>query len=289
MKFLVKTCYPCLIKTQDATCELSPNDTLELVDEKLVYIYPEDAEQIPFYINLQNPKENSRFSVLKQQETPIIFLENAKNVFVEQRETLNFSGKTCVVSVSNTKVSFETANKKVIFHHSGSWKTFHILKIKDFACVQAPNEMFVYSIKKDKLTHIVGDELTLDKDVLTITKKIRDSQSREKTLKIKFDENLTVENQSFIFSEDKSKEEDLTAYKFLESVKAKDFSYALKFLSDELKTKIDENQLGKFFGNITQFLPLNTNEFILVTNGEKSYAKFNITNDKIDDISIDVL
>ncbi|MDE6583573.1 MAG: hypothetical protein K2K31_02885 [Clostridia bacterium] len=238
---------------------------------------------------MQNPKESARFSILTQQETPIIFLESAKNIFVEQRETLNFSGKTCVVSVSDTKVSFETANKKVTFNHSGNWKTFHVLKIKDFACVQAPNEMFVYSIKKDKLTHIVGDELSLEKDVLTITKKEHDSQSREKTLKIKFDENLTIENQSFVFTEDKSKEEDLTAYKFLESVKVKDFSYALKFLSDELKTKIDENQLGKFFGNISQFLPLSTDEFIVITNGEKSYVKFSINHGKVDDISIDVL
>ncbi len=289
MKFLMKTCYPCLIKTQTDTCELSPNDTLELVDEKLVYIYPEDASQIPFYINLQNPKENARFSVLTQQETPIIFLEETKQVFVEQRETLNFSGKTCIVGVSETKVTFETTNKKVTYQHSGNWKTFHVFKLKDFACVQAPNEMFVYAVKKDKLTHIIGDELSLEKDILTITKKEHDSQSREKTIKIKFDENLVVENQSFVFTEDKTKQEELTSYKFLESVKAKDFSYALKFLSDELKNKIDENQLSKFFGNISQFLPLETNEFIVISNGEKSYVKFNISHGKVDDISIDVL
>ncbi len=80
----------------------------------------------------------------------------------------------------------------------------------------------------------------------------------------------------------------LISYKFLESIKAKDYEHALSFLSSNLKEKIGQEQLKEFFGNLSQFLPLNQNEFIIISNNEKQFVSFYIK-EQIEDISMDKL
>lgn len=81
----------------------------------------------------------------------------------------------------------------------------------------------------------------------------------------------------------------LIPFKLLESIKAKDYACAMNFLSEKLKSELDTNQIKDFFGEVTNFLPINTNEFITVSNFNKNYVKFVLSGDKIDDILIDNL
>ena len=81
----------------------------------------------------------------------------------------------------------------------------------------------------------------------------------------------------------------LVPFRLLESIKAKDYESALDFLSEKLKGEIDSDQIKDFFGELSNFLPVNANEFITISNFNKNYVKFVLVNDKIDDILIDNL
>lgn len=81
----------------------------------------------------------------------------------------------------------------------------------------------------------------------------------------------------------------LIPFKLLESIKAKDYACAMDFLSEKLRSELDTNQMKEFFGEVTNFLPVNTNEFITISNFNKNYVKFVLSDDKVDDILIDNL
>ena len=56
-----------------------------------------------------------------------------------------------------------------------------------------------------------------------------------------------------------------------------------------MKEKINQTQIKDFFGTINTFLPLSTTEFIAICGQDKSYVKFDLSHDKVCDISIDKL
>ncbi len=287
MKYFLKTTYPCLIKTDNSSCELDENDLLEIDDEKYIYIYPENSG-IPFYINLSVPKENKNFSIIRHGDKKIIFLDSKQNLKIEEKESLNICGKTCNVYISDNSITFENNSKKLTYlcpHINNNYKIF---KIKNFACVQFDKNLYIFNISNNKLSHISGDEITFNNNLLKVIKKFNDSDEKIKTSIYKFDEEVILEKEEFNYSQNKAPD-DLLPYKTLECIQARDYKNALNFLSDKLKSKINEKSLQSFFGKINKFLPLSTTEFITICGKEKKFVTFNLENDKIDDILIDDL
>ena len=74
MKIILKTSYPCLIKSQTQNCELNENDNLMIENESELMVYPLNNHQIPFIINLNILKENEFYSVFSHNEKTIILL-----------------------------------------------------------------------------------------------------------------------------------------------------------------------------------------------------------------------
>lgn len=288
-KYLIKTSYPCLIKTKNDMTEIDENDLLELQDEEIIFVYPANNIFIPFYINLTCPKENERFSLIKRDDKNIIYIENFSSIKLSQKESLNFSGKTCDITISGNNICFETDSKKVLYTCPHDCKNYKIFKIKKFACIQFENNLYAYSIEKNKLTHFSGDVLDVDQNNISIEKKFHDSLNREKNAVYQINEDIKVEKEAFMHDSINSNETKLVPFRLLESIKAKDYENSLEFLSEKLKTEIDTNQIKDFFGEISSFLPINTNEFITMSNFNKNYVKFVLVNGKIDDILIDNL
>lgn len=287
MKTLVKTSYPCLIKTDNDTCELEENDTLEIEGEVFLFVYPQNGN-IPFYIDTKSDIENRFVSIIKHDDKKIFLLEKSENFAVEKIQHLNFFNKTCEIRVGNNWVSFENDNQKIKCFCSHVCKNFETFKHKNFACLKFDKDFYAFSTSKNKLYHFLGDSISFENGELVITKKFHDSNNREKSAKYKLDDELILDNQSFINSDTKSPKE-LLAFKTMESIKANDYAFALNNLSDRLKNQIDASQLELFFGKISSFLPLSPTEFITISNTRKNYVKFSLFNDKIDDISIDNL
>ncbi len=288
-KYLIKTSYPCLIKTKSDMAEIDENDLLELQDEDIIFIYPTNNLYVPFYINLNCPKENERFSIIKKDDKNIIYIENCPSVKLSQKESLNFSGKTCDITISGNIICFETDSKKVSYNCPHDCRNYKIFKIKKFACIQFEHNLYAYSIEKNRLTHFNGDSLDVNQNNIIIQKKFHDSLNREKNAEYQIDDEIKVEKESFMHNPINFNETKLVPFRLLESIKAKDYESALDFLSEKLKGEIDSDQIKDFFGEISNFLPVNTNEFITISNFNKNYVKFVLVNNKIDDILIDNL
>ncbi len=284
MKYFLKTPYPCLIKTDQDSLFLEENDLLEVEDEPFLLIYPQNS--MPFYINLLTPRENNFFSIISNAGQKIIYLEPPREIEVFEKEEVSIAGKNCDVVISENSLTFENGDKKITYlcpHKSPNYKVF---KVKDFACVQFDHDFYAFNCKTNKLSHIQGDELAFDKDKLAVTRNFCDSDGRVRKATYKFEEELLMQEANF-FKNDNTYPTDLVPYKMLESVRARDFACALKFLSENLKNSIDEERLKEFFGAVTSFLPLSTTEFITLSGNQKNFVKFEIQSDKIEDILID--
>ena len=284
MRTFLKSTYPCLVKAQNDEFELEKNDTIEIVDEKIIYIYPQN-KSIPFYINTQNLCDCEKYSVFVHDNEQFVFLESEPNFSLEIKEKLNFPGKICEISLKNRILSFETTNKKISTSVSKNCTNFEVQKIKNFACALFENDLYAFSMKEEKLYHFSG-EIEISGNQISVTRKFFDSVEREKKSTFRLDDGIELENEEFL-SVDGEFAEDLLPYKVLESVKAKDFQFVINSFCDKLKENIDAAQIKTFFGNLKEFLPLSTNEFILLSDGEKKFATFSTKNHKIEDVSVD--
>lgn len=287
MKKLLKTTYPCLIKTDIDTCELEENDTLEIEEERFLFVYPQNGN-IPFYVDTKSEVENRFVSIIKHEDKTIFLLEKSANLKIEKKDQLNFSGSPCDIVISDKGISFETPLQKISY--SFGHKSFNpqVFKYKNFACVQFENDFYAFDTKRNKLFHICGEDLQFENGKLSAIKKYHDSQGREKKITYRLDENVNLENETLQSDVDNARTE-LLPYKIMESVVAKDFAFISKNLSDSLRSKLDESQLKSFFGNPSGFLPLTTEEFIIFSSKCKNYVKFSLSENKIADISIDNL
>lgn len=290
MKYLLKTPYPCLIKTQNETVELDVNDTLQCEDEQILYIYPTTPEQIPFCVNLAVKMDSPFYSFLKHNGQNILYLEKVRKFDIFQKADLNFSGKHCKILVSGNEISFETEKQLVKCHCLCGKKAPELFKAKNFACVQLQQDFFAYNMQTEKLSHFSGDEVLFDKNILTITKKYHDSKCREKVSQYEISDEIKIKNEQVISANKQDfDDKNLISFKFLECVKANDYPQIQSYLSPNLSEKIGEGQIRSFFGYISDFLPLSANEFLAISSSSKKYVSFDLINGKINDISIDEL
>lgn len=287
MKYILKTTYPCLIKTENESVELEENDTLEIEDENHIYIYPQNSYQPPFCINLLVREDCFLYSFCKYNEKTFIILERKNLVFVENKETLNFSGKICKILINKNEITFENDSKIVKCINASKIKEYKVFKVNNFACVQLEKDFYAFSMKNNKLNHFSGDEIKFDNNTLHISKKTSLLDGEQKSMTVKLEENPIVETQSVKTIIDSPKE--LLSFQFLNCIKNKNFVSALQFLNDDLKSKIDEKKLQSFFGNVQDLLPLENNEFITISNTAKKYVTIDVFQDKISDISLDDL
>ena len=290
MKYILKSPYPCLVKTADAQSELDKNDSLEIEDEKFVFIYPQDARKEAFCINLSSPKDCEKYSFFSRDGMKYIVLENTPNFQVQNKEKLNFSGKIVEISVGDNEICFETSSKKIVCHCESANRDFSCFKIQNFACVQFENELFLFSVKEQKVFHFSG-EIEIDGNQISVTKKFFDSENREKKSVFVIKDEIELENEEFVSTPHKKETSDgnLFPFKFMESISAKDYACAMNFLSDKLRSQIEVSQLGVFFDNFTAFLPVSTTEFITINGKNKKFVQFSMDGEKVNDISVDDL
>lgn len=289
MKILLKSTYPCLVKSKSEIQEISPNDTLEIENESQIFVYPSDCDNIPFYIDLNTPKDSPFYSFLSYGQKNILLLEKQNKIEVTHKETLNFSGKICQVEISKHHVSFENDKRKISCNIAQFCKDYKLSKIKNFACLQFDNDLYLFDMTKSKLTHLSANNFDWKDNNLNLTKKFHDSLNREKNATYLLDSEMILQKEEFVSQPTRQQIKGLTPYKFMESIKAKDYQYSFDCLSCNLQEKIDKSQIQQFFGNISSFLPLSEIEFITISNTNKNFIKFEISDEKINDILIDSL
>lgn len=286
MKYTIKTTYPCVIKTQNEYVEIDENSSAECEDEDFVYVYPEQ-NGTPFCVNLKEKKDSELVSFISRNGQNFVFLEPQQNSSITKKENVSINGKNCKILIDKKQISFEGQNRIVCHLINHPCKNYKIIKLQNFACVQFDKDFYAYDTQKEKLYHFCGEDFSLDKNTLTVTKTYSDSSGRERKYKVTFSDKLSAKENTFVKKE--QKEKGLVAYEFLEAVKAEDFACATNLLSEKLKEKIGKTELESFFGKIQQILPISISEFIVYSNAKKLYASFEISNNQICDISLDEL
>ncbi len=290
MKYYAISTYPCLVKTQDEAVELEKNDILEVENEDFLFVYPQEACQLPFYINLKTPKENSFFSIIKRNNEAFLIFEKSASFRTTTQKTLVFDNKDCFVKVENHVLSFEFEGQCCQFDCAHDCSSCKIFKSGSYAVAQFEKDVYLFCSLSHKLSHIFADDIAWEEDYLQIKKHFHDSENRAKTAKYQIGEGITLKEESFSYGNKKKHPlKALLPYKFLESIKANDFSFAYKMLCDSLQAQISEEDLKAFLSNITNFFALNEKEFIVFTQKDKLYLSFVTQADKIQDISIDNL
>ncbi len=284
MKTIIKSPFPCLVKTPLQEIELDEESSLIVTDEPYLFVYPLKSGLIPFKVTFDG-KKSDFYEFFSYNEQNYIVFSTPPNIQIVETENLNFNGTTCKVKTFSNKIIFEINNKLVEINCKNDDKK--VFKLGVFACVQTDSDFFAYNTKTNKLSHFSGQN-SLSGNVLSVTKNFHDSLCRIKTAKYILKEKIEVENEN-IMREEKKTIKELVPYKVLESVKAKDFSYAINLLSDTLKQKVDEKKLSEFFGSFTSFLPISTTEFITLSNKEKNFVTFCMQDDKVCDITMDAL
>ena len=284
-KIKLKTNYPCLVKTDKESFEIDENDVLEIENEERIFIYPTlfSRKNIPFYINLKSLKSCHRYFVHEFDEFSLVVLTYNEELKILYKE--NFPTLACNVVVSQSAVKFEKEDISVEYTLPHNFFNYHIFKLDNYACVEFDDEnLYLFNTKTNVLSHFSGN-MDLDKNVLTVKKNLHDLENRVKKSTFKLEEEK-IKLESLTFSHDENKfSEDMTAYRFLEAVKIKDFDFAINLL----EKKTSSENLETLFGNVKNYLPLSTNEFVILGENERKFVRFFEKCGKIVDISVDKL
>ena len=284
-KIKLKTNYPCLVKTDKESFEIDENDVLEIENEERIFIYPTlfSRKNIPFYINLKSLKSCHRYFVHEFDDFSLVVLTYNEELKILYKE--NFPTLACNVVVSQSAVKFEKEDISVEYTLPHNFFNYHIFKLDNYACVEFDDEnLYLFNTKTNVLSHFSGN-MDLDKNVLTVKKNLHDLENRVKKVCFKLEEDK-IKLESLTFSHDENKfSEDMTAYRFLEAVKIKDFDFAINLL----EKKTSSENLETLFGNVKNYLPLSTNEFVILGENERKFVRFFEKCGKIVDISVDKL
>lgn len=290
MKYYLVSPYPCLIKTTSQSFELCEGEQLEIENEPFVFVYPQENFLLPFYVNIENERDSQFVSFIKRDNLSYIVLEKQSHLSTTFKETLNFENKVCHIEINSSKISFDTEKKRYDVFHNHNITNYKIYKIKHCAFVQFEKCTYIFSIKTEKLTSIQNAKVEINNDLVLIEKELCDSSKRIKKIEYEIEENgMKLKKQEFSYNENSRPYKNFVSYKFMEAVKAKDFSRACNMLSKTLVESIDEEKLKVFFGDISCFIFLEINQFLIFSLNTKSFATFSVKNDTIEDISLDSL
>jgi len=289
MKILLKTTYPCLISNTTEKQFLSENDSLEIEDETFLSVYPLQANLLPFCIDLTETTDSSFYSYLNINNQQVVLLEKQQSVEIFQKETLNFAGAVCKMKISKNSLSFETDKTCIKLKISHKTNSYKLSKIKNFACLQFEKDIYFFDVVKSKLSHLSADKIQLEGQKLSTTKKLHDSLNREKHSIYTINDDIELKQEEFTKTVATQQTKALTPYKFVEGLTARDFKFSIECLSLSLKEKIDDSKLQSFFGTVFSFVPLSEQEFLIFSNTGKKFAKFDMIDEKINDIVVDDL
>lgn len=288
-KIILKSTYPCLIKGEEGSFELDENDKLEIMDEDKIFVYPAvySRRNIPFYINLRNLASCARYSVHEFDNFTLLMLSNEAELVITQKEHLFFNNEKCVISVSLNEIKFEFKNYCVTYTCPHETTNFKVFKVGNFACLEFPSHLYVFNTADCHLSHFEGEDIEFEKETLSLSKRLDDCENRIKKSTYSLGGNkIKVESLKFEYGKEMAIEE-LTPYRFLEAIRAKDYHFAKNLLDASLN--INEENLSKFLENVINFLPLSTNDYIVISGNNKNFVRFETKRGKIVDISVDKL
>ena len=291
MKTKLKSSYPCLVCIGENYYDIDENDLLEIEDEDRIFIYPisYNRRNIPFYINLNDLNKSEKFDIYEIDDYNLIFLNKFERIYNYIKESLTFVNDKCDIKLSYQSVIFENKNNIVEYEIEKPFLSYRVFKIENFACVELDGDkVYAFNMKSNRLYHFKGNEFEFEKDLIKLKDNLNDCEDRRKSCVYKFSEDKVNLEKSEFSHNDLHLNKEMSPYRFLEALKVKDYTFAKEFLSGNLNN-IDEEQLSKFLGSVSNFYALTMKEYIVDSQGLKQLVRFDTSNGMIIDISVDKL
>ncbi len=285
MKIVIYSSYPCYVKIENKTLEITQNEHIECdLNESDIIVKPLKNYGEPFIIDIENP--SPRYRIIKRDDKILIFILDGflvENILCQSFEH------------GSIKSSIEAGSKQIIFSGNSHKKVIHfsspIEEIKigaflfiNYATFKSENEskLIAYNPKKNTAKTFSAESIELNNDGFTLIK--RDFAYNKIKLDYYVDsEGLKLKNKDFDASILSSPNETIP-YKFMNSIKLQDYQSALSYFSNSLSQKLNENALKEYFGEITYFYMLDPLSCFAISNGNNLIFDFTLSSDKISDI-----
>ena len=149
MKIIVYTSFDCLLRVDKKETILTKNENVELENTSSFFVYPTGKRKlIPFEVDIN--AESTFYRIVKKDGKILVFLLDG--IFAESIEkySFTFSGKSCNVEISTSKVSFSTKRKRKVLSLPPDAKNFecgnilHIVYVK--FCVDDEECIILFNI-----------------------------------------------------------------------------------------------------------------------------------------------
>lgn len=288
MKLIIYTSFDCLLKTNASqeTLETNQHITFDEIPTSLS-VYPLGKNgRIAFNIDFEKPNSNF-YRIIEKDDKTILFLIDgvfAENVRVYDIDCVN---KKCLIEVGKNKVSFQCGiNKKNIRlpYENLNSKCGHFFHIAYLYTKNENNETLIaYNTNNNNAKVFKGDKIELMDDGFSVLSSF-DGYSSIKSLYIVTKEGLKLKQNDFKTLNTPFPQETIF-YRFLSAIKLGDIETAREFLSLELKESLTNEEIKRYFGNISYIFPIDMHSCFSISNGKSVIYHCTLQNGQISDIT----
>ena len=304
-ELIIKSEFDCVIYSQNeiiGTIEVNKlNNELHLIvtEETILNIYPINKDDGISYnlIILDNEalqKINKYCKITKiEEEKYLIYLNKCEINKSTEFKTILTGNDIEIFIYENNKTSFFIKNKNYYNNYSSS------LLLDNFKLEELKDYYIIHSNVYNKLNFIlINKKLEICLEKLITKYEINNNKLELLTLfndvyqtgKVEIYDlnNLNLIDEYFVYENTNNTKfnENLISYVFMENIKNKNFKIARTLLSDFLSSKISDDELASYFGNINfiDVYPENYKKIICFNDNESKIFSFTIENNKITNI-----
>ncbi len=275
--YQLRSTYPCVVKWQGGEEFLEEGQALEFEKAERLFIYPATGrrDDISFVLDMACP--GARVQTFKVDEQTIFYLASNKIDETIVEEKIEVSGRQVLMQIGtdNLKIVLDNVTKIYEIQHP---KKYEVLAVDDFALLKitALNEMqlVVFNVKTFDCEIITADKIEIvGGEIMALL------GGREEKYLINSGKFSQV--RAFDFS---SKNPAVTGMMFLQNLKMHHYSEACNFVDSLLSPSSDK--LKAYFGEITDFFPLDENRYLLIKKSGHDVVKLDLKNSLICNIEM---
>lgn len=304
-ELIIKSEFDCVVNCQNdiiGTIEVNKlNNELHLIvtEEIILNIFPINKEDGISYnliiLNSENFKKVNKFCKITEieDEKYLIYLKKCDISKSTKFKTILTGSDIEIFIYENDKTSFFIKNNNYYNNYSSS------LLLDNFKLEELKDYYIIYSNINNKLNFIlINKKLEICFEKLITKYEINNNKLELLTLfndvyqtgKVEVYDlnNLNLLDDYFVYENANNTKfnENLISYIFMENIKNKNFKIARTLLSDFLSSKISDEDLKSYFGNIDfiDVYPENYKKIICFSDNTSKIFTFTIENNKITNI-----
>lgn len=305
-ELIIKSEFDCVIYNFNeivGTIEVNKyNNELRVIakEETILSVYPfNKSDNISFNIMILNNDKfieiNKNCKILKLDEDKYLITLKKNEIFKPTKFKTILTGNDIEIFIyENTKTSFFLKNKNYYNNYSSKvlLDNFNLIELKDYYLIvsnlQDKKNLIVFNKKLEICLDKFISKYEFENNELKILSLFNDVYQTGKVEIYDLNNNLSLVEEYFIYENNNNTKfnDNLISYVFMENIKNKNYKIARNLLSDFLSSKINDDELSSYFGDIEkiEIYPDNFKKIISTNNKETKVFSFTIENNKITNI-----